>query len=50
MNGSTMSFTDFKRITDKYGYRVQIKGSSYELLVKTIIFTSNYHPREWYNL
>lgn len=36
------------RWTDRYPVRVEIKGSSKPLKAKTLIFTSNLHPNDWY--
>lgn len=41
--------TEFLKITDRYPYRVNTKGSTAPWHPEIIIFTSNVHPQEWYN-
>lgn len=43
------TFHELLRILDRYPYRVQIKGSSTELLAKRIFITSCYHPQKVYD-
>lgn len=43
------TFHELLRITDRYPYRVNIKGASIWLQATTIIFTSCYKPDEVYN-
>ena len=37
----------FKRLTDRYGMQVPVKGGYIYWKPRTIIFTSNSHPNEW---
>jgi len=46
--GSCLSFTDFKRVVDRYALRVQIKGSSCDLAATHFIFTTNSEPTTWW--
>jgi len=43
-------FNYFKSLCDEYPFRVEIKGTSVQFLAKNIIFTTNKHPSQWYNL
>jgi len=36
------------RLCDRYPLRLGVRGSSVQCAAKTIVFTSNKHPREWY--
>lgn len=48
-SGSTMPFTLFCRIADKYGVRVETKGGSVELMgIKKILISSIEPPEEWW--
>lgn len=47
--GSTMAYKDFKRIIDRYAYRVETKGGSRELVTTKFIITSTKMPDEWWN-
>jgi len=38
------SFHELLRIVDRYGYRVEVKGGSRQLLAKTIVFTCPWAP------
>lgn len=38
----------FLRIVDKYPLKVEVKGSSIEMLGRRFIITANKHPREWW--
>ena len=37
------------QLLDRYDFRVPFKGSHYPFISKTIIFTSNSHPSDWYD-
>lgn len=43
-----ISFNDFKIMTNNIPYKVNIKGGFINYKPKKIIFTSNYHPYQWY--
>jgi hypothetical protein len=47
--GSTMAYKDFKRIVDRYAYRVETKGGTRELVTTKFIITSTKMPDEWWN-
>jgi len=36
------------RLTDRYPLQLEVKGGTVPCLAKTIVFTSNKHPRDWY--
>jgi len=36
------------RLTDRYPLRMGVRGSSVQCAAKTIVFTSNKHPKDWY--
>ena len=38
----------WKRLTDRYGFQVPVKGGYIYWKPKVIIFTSNSHPKEWW--
>lgn len=40
---------DWLRVCDRYPYSVEIKGASLPLAAKTIIFTSNKMPHQWWS-
>jgi len=42
-------FRDLLRILDSSPLSVETKGSSTQFTAKTVCFTSNYHPRDWYD-
>lgn len=46
--GAIPSFSDFKRLTDRYAIQVPIKGGFIWWKPKYIYFTSNFHPYEWW--
>lgn len=46
---SKMTLCNLLRVMDKYPLKVEIKGSSRDFLAETIIFTTNIHPRLWYD-
>lgn len=43
------TFHELLRILDRYPYRVEVKGSSRQLLAKNIWITSCFHPRDVYD-
>jgi len=46
--GSSLPFSDFKRIVDRYPVRVELKGSSCEMAATHFIFTTNNEPDTWW--
>lgn len=46
--GAIPSFSDFKRLTDRYALQVPVKGGFIWWKPKYIYFTSNTHPFEWW--
>lgn len=42
-------FRDLLRILDSTPLSVESKGSSIQFVADTVIFTSNFHPKDWYN-
>lgn len=45
---SNWKFTTFLRACDRYPMEVQTKGGFLQLLANYIVFTSNFHPFDWY--
>lgn len=46
--GSSLSFTDFKRVFDRYALRVQVKGTSCDLAATHFFITTNTDPLTWW--
>lgn len=46
--GSSLPFSGFKRIFDRYPVRVEIKGTSCNLAATNFIITSNFEPKDWW--
>lgn len=46
---SKMELSYLLRLMDKYPLKVEIKGSSRDFLATTVVFTTNIHPKLWYN-
>jgi len=46
--GSTLSFTQFKCLLDRYPFRVELKGTSCEMAATNFIITSNNDPKTWW--
>lgn len=46
--GGSCPLSFFLKLTDRYPFRVPIKGGTRKFLAKTITFTSNVSPYEWY--
>lgn len=44
-----MKFDEFKNLTDAYDHWVETKGGHIRIAPRTICFTSNKDPREWYS-
>jgi len=49
MYGHCFPFTFLLQLTDRYPFVVECKGGSINFISKRIVFTSNQHPRDWYN-
>jgi hypothetical protein len=47
-NGQVPPFSVWKRLCDRYPFQVPYKGGFLLWKPKVIIFTSNYHPKEWW--
>ena len=47
-NGQVPPLSLFKRLTDWYLIQVHIKGGHIWWRPKTVVFTSNQHPHEWW--
>lgn len=47
-DGSTLSFAMWKRLCDRYKCKVPIKGGSANWNPRTIVFTSNFDPQQWW--
>lgn len=47
-NGQIPPLSLFKRLTDRYPIQVPIKGGHIWWKPKTVVFTSNQHPHEWW--
>lgn len=48
MHGSRMSIQEFNDMVDRYPLGVEIKGKKTFLGYTVIVFTSNWHPRDWW--
>lgn len=46
--GSCLSFTDFKRLVDRYALRVQVKGTTCAMAATHFIITTNVEPGLWW--
>ncbi len=46
--GSSLPFTQFKRLVDRYPVRVELKGLSCPMAATNFIFTSNSEPKNWW--
>lgn len=49
MYGNRFPYGELLQLTDRYPHRVEVKGGMVNFAPRTIIFTSNVHPRDWYN-
>lgn len=49
MYGHCCAFTELLQLTDRYPYAVPVKGGVIEFNSRRICFTSNQHPRDWYD-
>lgn len=47
--GSWLPWGVLMQIMDRYATKVEIKGGFVELAAKNLIFTTNIHPRDWYD-
>ena len=47
-NGSEFKLSYLLKLTDRYPFQVPVKGSYVNWIPKTIYFTSNKDPHEWY--
>jgi len=47
--GSSCSFRTLLRVLDGYPLLVPVKGDFSQFRARRVVFTSNIHPREWYN-
>lgn len=48
MQGCRMKLNDAQNLMDRYPLKVPFKGGYTEMLAKRYVFTSNFHPGEWY--
>lgn len=46
--GSSLPFSTFKRVVDRYPFRVELKGTSCEMVATNFIFTTNHDPKTWW--
>lgn len=49
MYGNRFSFTELLNLMDRYPHSVEIKGGTVEFTSKTLVFTSNQLPEDWYD-
>lgn len=47
--GSSMPFGELLRLCDRYPLTVETKGGHCAFTSKRLVFTSNQHPKDWYN-
>lgn len=47
-SGSSIPFTQFKHLLDRYPLRVELKGLSCEMAATNFIITTNQDPKEWW--
>lgn len=46
--GSSLSFTGFKLLVDRYPFRVELKGSTCEMAATNFYITTNQEPDQWW--
>lgn len=46
--GSFMPFHELLRFLDRYPYRIEFKGGDRQLVARTMVLTSPFHPTRWY--
>jgi len=46
--GSSLSFSIFKRVLDRYPFRVELKGTTREMVATNFIITTNQEPSSWW--
>lgn len=49
MGGHVFPYTELLELTDRYPHSVQNKGGTVPFVPHVICFTSNYHPKDWYD-
>lgn len=49
MYGNRFSFTELLNLMDRYPHKVPIKGGFVEFSSKTLVFTTNQEPEDWYD-
>jgi len=49
MYGHCFPYTYLLQLIDRYPMAVDVKGSVINFISRRIVFTSNQHPRDWYN-
>nr|UIW13726.1 MAG: replicase [ssDNA virus sp.] len=46
--GSSLSFTGFKLLVDRYPFRVELKGTTCEMAASDFVITTNIDPKNWW--
>lgn len=49
MYGSRFSFTELLNMMDRYPHSIECKGGTLEFTSRTLVFTSNQEPEDWYD-
>nr|WAE42736.1 MAG: replication associated protein [Cressdnaviricota sp.] len=49
MYGNRFAFTDLLNLMDRYPHSVECKGGTIEFTSRTLVFTSNQEPEDWYD-
>lgn len=47
--GHSMAFSELLRLCDRYPLTVETKGGNVSFTSRRLVFTSNQHPKDWYN-
>lgn len=49
MYGNRMSFTELLNLMDRYPHSIECKGGTIEFTSRTLVFTTNQEPEEWFD-
>lgn len=49
MGGHIFSHTELLKLLDRFPHSVEVKGGTTEFLSRTIVFTTNQEPEDWYD-
>lgn len=48
--GHSIPYSYFLKLTDRYPFQVETKNGHVQFVAKTLILTSNQHPRDWWDI